>query len=788
MNRLDFNHDWLFFKDGHEAEAVSVNLPHDAMILEKRDPKSPTGNGCAYFEGGRYIYTKTFDVPADWESKSLILFFEGVYKDAQVFVNGKIIAERSYGYSEFEADLTGHVTAGINEIRVIADNSKIPNSRWYSGSGIYREVSLFVGNKKHIQPGGVKLRTLSLSPAKVEVSIDAAGLETAAFETEFYYDGQSVAKSAGSHAVLEIPDAKLWDAGNPNLYTCVVTMLEGEELLDTYETSFGLRMLEWSPRGFFVNGKKTLLKGACIHHDNGILGACAFREAEYRRIRILKEAGFNAVRSSHNPVCRATLDACDRYGMYVMDETFDHWFQHKSKYDYAAIFEQSWKMDTETMINKDFNHPSVIMYSIGNEVSETALPEGVVKAEEMAQFVRRLDDTRPVTTAVSLMLNAMVSKGLGLYNEEKSASSGLDNLSGSAFVNFAMSMTGKVMNVVAASPFADAASRDVFSKVDIAGYNYGIVRYEKDSKRYPNRILLGTESMPPELYDNWQKVKRIPSLIGDFMWTGWDYIGEAGIAVVSYSRWFKDHNNPPMLLGGSGVIDITGMPRPEVWMNRAIFGETGICRIGVEPVLYAKDRRGSSPWRKSDAIHSWAWNGCEGEAAKIVVYTDGDTVELYRNGQLIGRKKTHKCTAEFKTRFEPGELTAVAFQDGKKLASDTLRSAGSSKKLSVECEKAALTADGQDLAYLNITIEDENGVVRVMDDCSLSVKVSGAGVLQGFGSADPHTWEVFDKSVHRSYYGRAQAIIRAQNTPGQITVEVSATGMQSVVKHIQVTA
>lgn len=780
MQRLDFNRNWLFAKEGREDEAVLVNLPHDAMILEKRDPKSPTGNGCAYFEGGKYIYTKTLDVPTAWADQSLILFFEGVYKDAEVFLNGEKIAERPYGYSEFEADLTGRVRVGANEIRVIADNSKVPNSRWYSGSGIYREVSLYVGNKKHIRLNGVKLKTVSLAPARVEVSIEATESESLSFSTEFFFDGQSVAKAEGTRSSVEIPGAKLWDAENPNLYTCVVTMREGDTVLDTYETRFGLRMLDWSTRGFFVNGQETLLKGACLHHDNGILGACAFREAEYRKVRILKEAGFNAIRSSHNPICRATLDACDEYGMYVMDETFDHWFQHKNKYDYASIFEEWWRADTETMIDKDFNHPSVVMYSIGNEVSETALPEGIAKAEEMAAFVRGLDSTRPVTTAVSLMLNAMVSKGLGLYSEEKSASDGLNNLSGSAFVNFAMSMTGKVMNVVAASSFADKASAGVFSKVDIAGYNYGRVRYDKDRKNYLDRILLGSETMPPELYDNWQKVKEIPALIGDFMWTGWDYIGESGIAVVSYSRWFKEPNNPPMLLGGSGVIDITGMPRPEVWMNRAIFGEKGVCYIGVEPVLYAKDRRGSSPWRKSDAQHSWAWNGCEGETARIVVYTDGDTVELYRNSRLIGTKKVKKCTAEFKTPFEQGELTAVAYRGGKKLATDTLRSAGAGKKLAVSCEKDTLAADGQDLAYLNITIEDENGVVRVMDDCAITVKVSGAGTLQGLGSADPHTWEAFDKPTHRSYYGRAQAIVRATETPGDISVQISAEGCEPI--------
>ena len=784
MKKIDFNRGWHFRKVGHEKEGFAVDLPHDAMLTERRDAHSPTGNGCAYFEGGTYIYDKQFVIPPEWDGLSKILFFEGVYKDAQVLVNGVKLTERPYGYSEFEVDITEHVTTGSNEIRVVADNSRVPNSRWYSGAGIYREVSLFVGDVRHIKLNGVKVRTLCLEPAQIEVSIETTAADGLLLETEILFKNEPVAKAQGSHLVLDIPKARLWDAEHPDLYTCRVRLSDGDRQLDMLETRFGIRMLQWSNKGFFVNGAETLLKGACIHHDNGLLGACQFREAEYRKVRLLKEAGFNAIRSSHNPVGRATLDACDEYGMYVVDETFDQWFQHKNKYDYASVFKDWWRADTRTMIEKDFNHPCVILYSIGNEVSETALPEGIAQAEEIARFVRELDPSRPVTTAVSLMLNAMVSKGLGLYREDKSASDGLNNLSGSAFVNFAMAMTGKVMNLVAASPFADAASAGVFSKVDIAGYNYGLVRYEKDAKKYPERILLGSETMPPELYDNWQKVKKLPALIGDFMWTGWDYIGESGIAVVSYSSWYQAKNNPPLLLGGPGVIDITGMPRPEVWMNRAIYGEKNICRIGVEPVIYAKDRKGSSPWRKTDAIHSWAWNGCEGRMAKILVYTDGDTVKLYLNDQPVGTKKVRKCKAEFRVRFEPGTLKAVSYREGIACAEDILYSAGAERHLTVQCEKERLKADGQDLAYLDIAITDESGNIRVMDDRAIAVKVSGDGVLQALGSADPHTDEGFLQPEHRSYYGRAQAIVRALDTPGNITVEISAEGMPSVTRKI----
>lgn len=795
MKKCAFNDNWLFYKDGHEDEAKPVNLPHDAMLFEKRYKGCVTGNGCAFFEGGKYIYTKRFDVPEECRNKYMAFEFEGVYKNANVYINGELAAERPYGYSNFYVEAGDYLKYGEeNEIRVVADNSEQPNSRWYSGSGIYRDVWMYMGEKTHIGFDGVRIQTVSLNPVTVSITVDAASEKSAdadgknaedseqdslvEIRTEILFDGEKVAEGAGKEQKIILRDAKLWDEEHPNLYQCRTILLRDGKVIDETTENFGVRMLAWSSKGFFVNGKETLLRGACIHHDNGILGACAFQTAEERKVRLLKKAGFNAIRSSHNPVSRAMLDACDRYGMYLMDETFDQWFMHKNPYDYTTDFEEWWEKDTLAMVYKDFNHPSVIMYSIGNEISETALERGISLAGQMRSLIRTVDTTRLVTTAVSLMLNAMVSMGMGMYQEDKSASAGLDNLSGSTFVNMAMIMFGKFMDVIAKSPMADKASRGVFANVDVSGYNYGRGRYEKDAKKYPNRVIVGSETLPPDIYDNWQKVKELPGVIGDFIWTGWDYIGESGIACTQYDSWAKQKENPPLLLGGAGIIDITGKFRPEVWLNRAVYGYQDLPYIGVEPVIYANDGATSSPWRKSDALHSWSWKGCEGYRAKIVVYSNADEVALYKNGKLVGRKKVKKCIANFRTKYEPGKLVAVSYKDGRETGRGILKSAGEETRLALNVEESVLRANGQDLAYLDIAITDDKGIVKVTEERKIAVEVEGAGTLQGFGSANPHTDESFVGTVHETYYGRAQAIVRAGTKPGDITVTVSADGLK----------
>ena len=407
MQRLDFNRGWTVRKDGSE-EVRRVDLPHDAMLYEERRKDSPASGACGYFTGGKYFYEKDLDVPEDWAGKHVLLECEGVYQNAVVLAGGRELNRHPYGYSNFYTDLSEVLVPGETcRITIVADNEKTPNSRWYSGSGVFREVALHVAGEEYILPEGIRVETLSAAqdPAVIQVSVKAEAREGAEFRAEILDQGTVAASGSGNPVTLTLDGAKLWDAEYPNCYRCRVELVRDGEVLDTAETVFGIRDIKWGADGLRVNGREVLLRGACIHHDNGILGACAFRDAEYRRVRILKEAGFNAIRSAHNPASKALLDACDRLGMYVMDETFDMWLIQKNPYDYGGdTFREWWKADTAAMIDKDYNHPSVILYSIGNEISDLGTGEGQQMCGEMAAFVREMDQSRPVTMGVNLML------------------------------------------------------------------------------------------------------------------------------------------------------------------------------------------------------------------------------------------------------------------------------------------------------------------------------------------------------------------------------------------------
>ena len=388
MKRKDFNKNWDFRRQGEETHRL-VHLPHDAQITEKRDSEGAGGGAHGYFPGGIYEYEKNFFVPEDWKEKTVSILFEGVYKNASVYVNGTLAGEHRYGYTPFVISLNGHLQYNKNNcIKVVADNSKLPNSRWYTGGGIYRPVHLLIGNQKHIDWQGVKITTLSYEPARilVETKADAGELTV-----EIMKSGEVLASGKGAAVELEIPGAVLWSEDTPYLYECRVTLSDESGMQDQVTETFGIRKIEWSNQGLLVNGKETLLRGGCVHHDNGILGAACYEKSEDRRVRIMKEAGFNAIRSSHNPASEAMLRACDKYGMYVMDETFDMWYNRKNPYDYGCDFESCWEEDTRAMVERDYNHPSVLMYSIGNEVAEPYEQKGIDAGKKQIDLIHSLD-------------------------------------------------------------------------------------------------------------------------------------------------------------------------------------------------------------------------------------------------------------------------------------------------------------------------------------------------------------------------------------------------------------
>lgn len=531
MQKINLCLQWEFSRGRNRADTEFVDLPHDAMITERRGPNAPSGAPGGYFYGDVYFYEKRLYVPDEWEDKTVNVEFEAVYHKATVFVNGERVKFQSYGYTNFYVNLDEYLKYGQeNTVSVEVNNTEMKNSRWYSGSGIYRPVYLYVQDKDDVEINGVKITTESVNPTKIRVQTKTEALNV---DVEIIKDGKSVAVSCGKDVVIDIPDAKLWSCDAPELYECKVNGVMER---------FGIRKLEWNENGFFVNGESTLLKGACVHHDNGILGAACVKEAEYRKVRILKENGYNAIRSSHNPCSKYMLDACDEIGMYMIDEAYDMWFVHKSPYDNASDFEDTWRDDVSAMVYKDINHPCVIMYSLVNEPSETSGKKGLRIEKEMSDFIKSIDDTRAVTAGINPILATASVLGVSAgYGEKKNLEDRFDEngnfvgekkepkaLNGSFIFNMAFGFFGPFMNYLPNNPITTKIVRPIFDNLDIGGYNYGFGRYRLDAKRFKGKPIYGSETLPMDIYRNWESVKKYPHVIGDFMWTGWDYLGEVG--------------------------------------------------------------------------------------------------------------------------------------------------------------------------------------------------------------------------------------------------------------------
>ena len=789
MREIDWCGGWTFRKkDGADTP---VTLPHDATILEGRAADSPAGTGAAFFCPGFYIYEKRFAVPEEWAEQEVLVRFEGVYPKAEVYLNDVRIGVISYGYSEYVFALAGLKAGEENTIRVETDGTGMPNSRWYAGAGIYRPVCLLVGDKEHIEPDGVRVTTVSIDPAVIRVEVAHTAKDPAVrIRTEIYEDsgrtiicgctGRKVAESFGARAEILIPDAKLWDAEHPNLYTCSTTLLRDGEVLDEAQTIFGIRTLSWSTEGFFVNGKSVLLKGGCVHHDNGILGARTYREAEERRVRKLKKGGFNAIRSAHDPMCRYALNACDEIGMYVLDEAWDMWDKPKNPQDYASRFTAHFEEDLASMTRKDYSHPCVIMYSIGNEVTEPATPEGVELARKIVEVLKANDPGRPVTAGLNLTLLLLASLP---SNPMQAASSGGSQDGGSAApkmssteYNKMVSEQGSRMTMAAATPQADAVAAPVLNLLDIQGYNYASSRYEMEGSLHPERIVLGTETYPYDLPSNWRMVERIPYLIGDFMWTAWDYIGETGLGAWSYDPEDAGFSKKyPWLLADSGAYDILGDDNAEAGAAAVIWGARKTPYIGVCPVNHPGMEPVQAMWRRTNARPFWSYADCEGNPATVEVYTKGGRVELYLNGQLLGSEEvSSEYKAVFHTQYHAGELKAIAYdREGNEMGESALISADEHTRITITPESTAKIGG---LLYVNLDITGANGILECNRDTRLTLSVEGAQVL-AFGSANPKTEELYHTLSHTTYYGRSQAVLLVEET--QVRISVSGDGLKT---------
>ena len=760
---------WTCRHLGDTAPGKPVTLPHDAMLAEPRTALSAGGTNTGWYEGYDYEYQRTLTVPENELADTHILEFEGVYHNAEVWLNGQKAAFRPYGYTNFYVDCAPYLHVGENELRVIARNADQPNSRWYSGAGIYRPVQLWTAKGAHITLNGVKIRTLSLQPAIVEVRVKTTAPGTVRLTVD---DLPAMQQESDGEAVftLTLDNARLWTPETPNLYTCRVSFAD-DEVTET----FGVRKVEWGTDGFLLNGKRYIIQGACIHHDNGLLGAVCDPDAVARKVRLLKENGYNAIRSAHNPCSKALLTECDRQGMLVMDEYIDHWYIHKTEHDYVDYFNEWWHQDLTDMVEKDYNHPCVVLYSTGNEVSETAQKRGIALTKEMTDFLHGLDDSRPVTCGVNIFFNFLSSIGFGVYSDEKAKKeaeraekakqrgekTSKKKAVGSQFFNNLAGLLGdEFMKRGATLHGCDVKTRDAFANMDIAGYNYGIYRYKHDLKKYPQRLILGSETFCNDAYKFRELAKQEPRLVGDFVWAGMDYLGEVMVGSWEYADYAETFDGGlGWVSAGSGRIDLTGKPLGEALYTRVALEADNGPYIAVCPVNHTGDRHSPSAWKMTNAMPSWSWTGCEGKKANVEVYARAARVELVLNGRTVGSKTLkNDCLARFSIPYESGTLEAVSYDAADhEIGRYKLQSAGGATSLTLDAEEPA--AQTGHLCYVRLRYTDENGITKPLMRGNIQVQVRG-GTLVGLGSACPFNKHSYLDSETDTYYGEALAIVR----------------------------
>lgn len=797
MARTSFNDAWSYRAplsafaavNGEDAALTPVRLPHDALRDADRAADVPSKGAGAYYPTGAYAYLKSFDVPAEWAGKVVRLEIEGAYRHAMVFLNDELAGHRADGYARFFVDLTPYLRFGDrNTLRIEVRSGQ--DSRWYSGSGLYRPVYLHVDDPVHIEPDGVRVSTVRLEDdrAVIEVvtSVVNRGLTTGALTvttsitdpagTRVEGDVTPLTLAPGRTAVvrqrLYLPDPHLWSVSTPNLYVARTGL--GDAAQDVL-TTFGIRTVTVDPlRGLRINGEIVLLRGACIHSDNGPLGAASIARAEERRIQLLKAAGFNAIRSAHNPASPSLLDACDRLGMLVMDEAFDMWTRGKTPNDYALDFPQWWGADLQSMVAKDYNHPSVIMYSLGNEIVEVGTPHGAALAREMAEHVRSLDPTRLVTNGINAALAVLDDLPAILASER-----GLNEM---------MADVGQGMRAIGSSEAVTRRTAESSSVLDVLGLNYADGRYATDAALFPHRVLVGSETFPSQIGTLWPLVLAHPHVIGDFTWTGWDYLGEVGIGATAYQEDPDAvpglEREYPYLTAWCGDLDITGWRRPVSYYREIVFGLRTEPAIAVlRPERHGHTVSMQSPWAWSDSVSSWTWPGFEGRPVTVEVYADADEVALLLDGTEVAREPVgarRPMLASLETVYRPGELVAVSYQAGVETGRTSLVSASGPTTLTVTADRTELRADDTDLAYLAIELRDANGVLVTGADQPITVDVSGAGELVALGSGNPTTTERFDAPTRTTFDGRALAVVRPTGH-GAIDVTVTSDGMERVV-------
>ena len=745
-----FDDGWTFSQDG---KTISVNLPHDWDIYTAPNPESgATGTGGGWYAAGKGEYRKKFATP---KGEIVKLHFEGVYQKAEVYVNGQKAGQHGYGYTPFTIDVTPYLFKGKrqNEVVVKVNNSEQPNCRWYSGSGIYRHVWLETMPALHIAENGVFVTTPKIEANKatvnVEVTVQNEGNSEQQSIVEVEGQQKTVLLKAGESKKVDfsytISNPHLWSPDDPYLYTANVKL---STLNSQLSTKYGIRSFSFdAEKGFVLNGKPMVLNGACVHHDDGVLGAMAFDAAEIRKVKLMKEAGFNLIRTSHNPTTRAFLDACDSIGMLVIGEAFDGWRTAKLKYDYSTLIDSCYREDIHAMVMRDRNHPSIISWSLGNEVIERKELRVVHTARLLKKAVLEIDDTRPITEALCAW-----DRDWEIYDPH-------------------------------------------FEVLDIGGYNYMIFKHASDHQRDPKRVMWQTESYPRDAFRNWATVNDHPYVVGDMVWTGLDYLGESGIGRYYYEgerpgESFAEGGQPDWHGAYCGDVDITGWRKPishyreMLWDVKGQWSKAnGLYMAVKEPNGYRGNIK-ETMWSVWPTWESWNWTGStdykgeavpswEGKPIDVEVYTKAPEVKLYLNDKLVGTKQVNRDTqfkAVFSIPYEVGVLRAEA--DGKSV---TLATAGEPARLRLTADRNVIAAGGQDLAYITVEVVDKDG--RVCPDAAIPCEavVKGQGQLMAFASADLKDREPKTSSRVTTWKGRALLVVRSSKTSGKAQINIKSS-------------
>ena len=731
-----FDSGWQFTRNG---KTITVDLPHDWDIYEAPDPSTgATGTDGGWYPGGKGEYRKTFATP---KAEIVKLHFEGVYQKAEVFVNGQKAGQHAYGYTPFTVDVTPFLYQDKreNEVVVKVDNSEQPNCRWYTGSGIYRHVWLQTMPSLHIAGNGVFVTTHDISAEKAIVSVEV----TVANESDRDRNAMVVVGSgmmmvavparqtktvATSYAVR---NPRLWSPDDPYLYETKVELKESGIVIDEQRARFGIRSFSYDAEGGFVlNGKPLLINGACVHHDDGVLGAMAFDAAEIRKVRQMKEAGFNLIRTSHNPTTRAFLDACDSLGMLVIGEAFDGWRTAKKPYDYSTLIDSCYREDIRAMVERDRNHPSIICWSIGNEVIERKDIRVITTARQLKQAILDYDKTRPVTEALCAW-----DDDWEIYDPH-------------------------------------------FDVLDIGGYNYMIHKHATDHQRNPGRVMWQTESYPRDAFQNWALVHDYPYIIGDIVWTGLDYLGESGIGRYYYEgerpgEHYVDGGQPDWHGAYCGDVDITGWRKPISHYREMLWKDLNDLYIAVKEPDGYHGKIHETAWSVWPTWESWNWPSWEGKPIDVEVYTKAPEVTLYLNDKPIGTKAVSQATeykAVFTVPYEAGTLRAEA---GGKRA--TLSTAGEPARLRLTTDRSVITADGQDLSFITVEVIDREGRVCPNAAIPCEAVVKGQGTLLSFASADLKDREPYTSPCVSTWKGRALLVVRSSQKKGKAQVSIKSS-------------